>query len=284
MKADGEDAVLLLGMDGLRVLRLDGALQTRWLAVVSPSVVLRATTTDEVRALGAPFSGWALDVDAAGGVHVASPFLVAHRPAYLDALGHVPEGAEGRGILLTRFDASGTWLSARTLPAAHVEELRGLVVEEASYALGAKARTPSTDMEGRSTDQDLYFAAGRWDRPAEEAAVRTFSLENDDHPAAFFSCGAARYCFAGHTGYVDLDRSGRTATNGKGFLLTVDGQGPSGDMLLLQGQRDTELVGAVSRSDGAVVFAFSTNQAPNQARVSNARKNNETWLGGFDLP
>ncbi|WP_426752396.1 hypothetical protein [Myxococcus sp. Y35] len=279
MVAHGEDAVLLLGMDGLRLLRLDAALDTRWMEVVSPSVVLRADTLDEMRALGAPFSGWALGVDAAGDIHVASPFLVAHRSAYQDALGRVPEGPEGRGILLTRFDGAGTRQSARTLPAAHVEEITGLAVEGAAFAVGAKALSPLTGTEGKSTDQDLFFASGRWDRPAEEVVLRAFSLENDDHPSAFVACGAGRYCFAGHTGYVDLDTGGRTLTNGKGFLLAVDAQGQPVDSLRLEGPRDTEVVAAVSRPDGSLVFAFATDQAPNPARVSNGQKNNETWLG-----
>lgn len=278
----GEDAYLLTGMDGVRLLRLDSALQTRWVGVVEPSVELKATTQEQMRAMGAPFIGWGLDVDEAGRAHVAVPFLDVHRRAYAEALQRMPEGPEGRGILVTRFGPTGALLGARTVPTGTADEIVGLAVDGEAFAIGARSSTPSEQADKR-TDTNLFFASGRFDGPPSDFVTRDFSLDRDEAPAALVRCGVARYCLAGHTGYVELN-SGRTSDNGKGFILTLDARGEQQDLLLLEGERDTQVLQAAAGPGGSVVFAFSTNEAPNVARVANRLKNNEVWLGVFGGP
>jgi hypothetical protein len=67
-------------------------------------------------------------------------------------------------------------------------------------------------------------------------------------------------------------------------VLAVDAQGTQQDLVLLQGERDTEVLDAVAGPGGSMVFVFATNQPANIARVANPLKNNEVWLGGLDGP
>ena len=157
----------------------------------------------------------------------------------------------------------------------------GLAVRGGVYAVGARANTVVA-REGKPTESDLHFVSGRWDRPADELVQRTFSLDRDDVPGAFISCGQGRFCFAGHTGYDDLP--GQMDTNGQGFVLAVNAQGEPQDELRLQGERDTEVIQAAEGPGGSVVFAFITNQAADVDRVGDKFKNNETWVGVFGGP
>jgi hypothetical protein len=281
-RAHGEDLFLLVSMDGIRLLRLDSTLQVRWARAVAPSVGLTGANRDQMRALGVPFLGWELDVDEAGRAQVATPFLVFHRQPYAAHFPRPPEGPEGRAILVTRFEPTGELSAARTVPTEHADELAGLVVSGESFAIGARAATPVGRPDKR-TEADLFFAASRWDGPAEAVVTRTLSIDQDDAPVALLPCGTGRYCFTGHTSYLETDVQ-RTDEPGEGFLLAVDARGEQQDLLRFQGERDTEVVGAAAGPGGSVVFALSTNQAANIARVGNAFKYNETWLGVFSRP
>ncbi|MFP2912849.1 hypothetical protein ACLESD_49160 [Pyxidicoccus sp. 3LFB2] len=278
----GEDVYVLLGMDGLRLLRLGSTLETRWARVVDASVFLTAADASGMRALGAPFTGVGLAVDEAGRAHVATSFLKVERTAYVQAFGRFPEGPTGRSILLSAFEPTGTPVGARTVPTDTADEIAGLVAGHGAFALTARASLPTIEAD-KPTDTDLFFASGRWDRPAEESVTRTFSLDQDEAPSALVACGEGRYCLAGHTSYVDLE-SGRTPDNGQGFVLTVDASGAQQDLLLLEGERDTEVLDAVAGPGGSVVFVFATNQPVNIARVANHLKHNEVWLGVYGGP
>jgi hypothetical protein len=282
VRPSGEDVYVLAGMDGLRLLRLDSRLQTQWTSVVAPSVILKATTWEQMYAMGAPFTGFGLTVDEAGRAHVAIPFLGVHRRAYEEAMQRLPEGPEGRGILVSSFEPTGAWLGARTVPTETADEIASLVVGGGAYALGGSTSKP-VEQDDKSRETNLFFASGRFDRPAEEAVTRDFSLDRDETAAALVPCGAAHYCLTGHTGYVDLE-TGRTQDNGKGFILKLDAQGAQQDLLLLEGQRDTQVLMAAGGPNGSVVFAFSTNEASNLSRVADHLKNNEVWLGVFGGP
>ncbi|WP_163988395.1 hypothetical protein [Pyxidicoccus caerfyrddinensis] len=282
IRPSGEDVYVLAGMDGLRLLRLDNRLQTKWTSVVAPSVILKATTREQMSAMGAPFTGFGLTVDEADRAHVATPFLGVHRRAYVEALRKLPEGPEGRGILVSSFEPTGAWLGARTVPTETADELASLVVGGGAYAIGGRTSRP-VQQEDKSRETNLFFASGRFDRPVEEAVTRDFSLDQDETSAALVPCGEAHYCLAGHTGYLDLD-SGRTQDNGKGFILKLDAQGTQQDLLLLEGPRDTQVLIAAGGPKGSVVFAFSTNEASNLSRVADHLKNNEVWLGVFGGP
>jgi hypothetical protein len=281
-RAHGEDVYLLVGMDGLRLMRLDSTLEQRWVSVVKPTYAIQAATESQMRALGAPFVGWALDVDAAGRAVVATSFMNFERGAYAEAFGRTPEGQEGRSILLAHFAPTGEALGARTVPTETADVITGLVAEGDTFALGARASTPTGNKDDL-IDNDLFFASGRWDRPAQEFVTRGIALDRDEEPSAFVACGAGRYCFGGHTGYL-IQESGRTADFGKGFVLAVDAQGAQQDLVLLQGERDTEVLDAVAGPEGAVVFVFATNQPANIARVADRLKYNEVWLGVLDGP
>ncbi|MBZ4419884.1 hypothetical protein [Myxococcus sp. RHSTA-1-4] len=281
-RAHGEDLFLLVALDGLRLMRLDSALQVRWVSAVAPSVGLTGANAEQMRALGVPFLGWMLEVDEAGRAQVATPFLVFHRRPYAENFPQPPEGPEGRAILLTRFEPTGERSAVRTVPTEHADELVGLAVSGESYVLGARAATP-VEQPDKRTEADVFFVAGRWDAPADALITRAHTLDQDDAPVAMLPCGAGRYCFAGHTSYLMTDR-GRTQEPGEGFILTVDARGERQDLLRLQGERDTEVLQAVPGPGGSVVFALSTNQPANIARVGNAFKNNETWLGVFSPP
>ncbi|MCP3138041.1 hypothetical protein [Pyxidicoccus xibeiensis] len=280
-RAHGEDLFVLVGADGLRLLHLDSTLATRWVSVVAPSVGILGASWDQLRALGAPFIGWALAVDEAGRIHVASPFLDITRRAYADALETQPEGPGGRGILLTTFEPTGARLSARTVPTETADDITSLIVRGDTFTIGARAATPATQAKKR-IDTDLFFASGRWDGMGDAPVIRTIALDRDEAPTALVPCGEGRYCFAGHTGYVEME-TGLTHDAGKGFILTVDAKGEQQDLLLLEGQRDTEVLRALPRPDGSIVFAFATNQ-PANTRVGDRFKNNEVWLGVFGGP
>lgn len=280
-RAHGEDLFLLVGMDGVRLLRLGGDLRVRWASVVEPSVALVGVTSEQMRALGLPLIGWGLDVDEAGRAVVANPFLVYHRRAYAQHF-PPPEGPEGKALLVTRFAPTGERLAARTVAAEHVEEVVGLVASGESFTLGARAGTP-VEQPDKRTEADVFFAAGWWDAPADTLVTRTHTLDQDDAPVALLPCGSGRYCFAGHTSFRDTN-TGRTHEPGEGFILVVDARGEPQDVLRLQGERDTEVLHAVAGPEGSVVFALSTNQPANLARVGDAFKNNETWLGVFSPP
>jgi len=281
-RAHAEEVYMLVGMDGLRLIRLDSTLERRWVSVVKPTYAIQAATQSEMRALGAPLVGWALDVDAEGRAVVATSFMRFERSAYAEAFQRTPEGPEGRGIFLARFSPTGEALGARTVPAQTVDVITGLVAQGDTFALGARTSTP-TQQKDDPFDNDLFFASGRWDRPAEELVARTIALDRDEEPSALVACGAARYCFVGHTGYLTLE-SGRTGDFGQGFVLAVDAQGTQQDLVLLQGERDTEVLDAVAGPGGSMVFVFATNQPANIARVANPLKNNEVWLGVLDGP
>ena len=278
-RAHGEDVFLLVGMDGIRLMRLDGALEVRWMSAVAPGVALLAANEAQMRALGLPFLGFLLDVDAAGRAQVALPFPAFHRRAYVDSFPQPPEGPEGRGILLTRFEPTGERAGVRTVPTEHARVLTGLVADGESFAIGARAATP-VEQPGKSLAEDVFFASGRWDGAADAPVVRTLSLDQDDAPLALLPCGAGLYCLAGHTSFEVTDR-GRTNEYGEGFILAVDARGEQQHLLRLQGERDTEVLHAVPGPGGSVVFAFATNQPANLARVGDAFKYNETWLGVF---
>lgn len=281
--AHGEDVYVLAGADGLRLLKLNSRLEVLWSRPVTPTVALREfTDVRQIRALGVPLAGWLLAVDEEGRVHTAHHFLDFQRRAHAEALGRTPEGTTARGILLSRFDSTGALLAERTIPTPQVDELTGLVVRGGAYALGARALTP-VDQEDKPTEADLYFASGRWDGPADALVQRTLSLDKDDSAGSFIACGEGRFCFAGHTGYLELT-TGRTNTNGQGFILALDARGEQQDLLLLQGERDTEVLRAAEGPGGSVVFSFITNQAANLGRVGNKFKNNETWVGVFGGP
>lgn len=278
-RAHGEDLFLLVGMDGIRLMRLDGALEVRWMSAVAPSVALLGANKEQMRALGLPFIGFLLDVDAAGRAQVAIPFAAFHRRAYVDSFPQPPEGPEGRGILVTRFEPTGERSAARTVPTEHARFLTGLVASEESFALGARTSEPGVPPD-TGIEEDVFFASGRWDGAADAPVVRTLSLDQDDAPEALLSCGEGLYCLAGRTSYEVTDR-GRTHEYGEGFILAVDARGEQQHLLRLQGPRDTEVLHAVPGPGGSVVFAFATNQPANVARVGDAFKNNETWLGVF---
>ncbi|QSQ25815.1 hypothetical protein JY651_13170 [Pyxidicoccus parkwayensis] len=278
----GEDAYLLAGMDGLRLLRLGSRLETQWVSVVEPNVALKAATWDEMHAMGAPFIGFALDVDEAGRAHVATPLLDVQRRAYAEALRRLPDGPQARGVLMSSFESTGTWRGARLVPTESADEVVGLVARGGAFAVGASASAP-VERADKGSDFNLFFASGRLDRPAEEYVTRDFSLDQDEAPTALVPCGTERYCLAGHTGYVQLD-NGRTQDNGKGFVLALDASGAQQDLLLLEGQRDTQVLRATAGPGGSVVFAFSTNEAANTARVADHLKNNEVWLGVYGGP
>jgi hypothetical protein len=280
--AQGEDVYVLAGADGLRLMKFNSRLELLWSRPVTPSVSLRDHTLPQLYALGVPLAGWLVTVDDEGRVNVAHHFLPFQRRAHQEVLGRTPEGSTERGILLSRFEPTGELISERTIPTPRVDELTGLVVRGGAYALGAQAVTAVEGREDKATEADLFFTSGRWDRPAEELVQRTFSLDSDDAPSAFFACGTGRYCFAGHTGFVDV--LGTQDLPGQGFILAVDAQGEQQDLLLLQGQRDTQVVQAAEGPGGSVVFAFITNQAANIGAVGNKFKNNESWLGVFGGP
>ncbi|MFP2931816.1 hypothetical protein ACLESO_42910 [Pyxidicoccus sp. 3LG] len=281
-RAQGEDVFMVVGADGLRLVHLDSALQTRWASVVAPSVGLVGANSEQVRAMGGPFVGWHLDVDEAGRIHVASPFLEVYRRAYAEAFRSLPEGDEGRGILLTTFEPTGARRSARVVGTDTADDLSGLVVRGDTFVLGARTSTPSTQANKR-IDTDLFFASGRWDGTGDGGVTRLISLDRDDESVSLIPCGEGRYCLAGHTAYEEL-KTGRTLEGGKGFVLALDARGEQQDLLLLEGQRDTEVLSAVPGPGGSVVFAFATNQYGDTGRVGYPFKDNEVWLGVFGGP
>ncbi|NMO21023.1 hypothetical protein HPC49_45365 [Pyxidicoccus fallax] len=282
VRAHGEEVFLLVAMDGMRLVRLGGDLEVRWVSPVAPSVGLTQANSEQMRALGLPFLGWKLDVDEAGRATVAIPFPRFHQGPYAENFPQSPVGPEGRAILVSRFEPTGQLVAARKVPAEHADELVGLVASGETFVLGARAATPVEQPDNR-TEADVFFASDRWGAPEDALVTRTHSIDMDDAPVAMLPCGTGRYCFAGHTSYLDTDLQ-RTHEPGEGFLLVVDARGEQQDLLRLQGQRDTEVRHAVTGPGGSVVFEFATNQPANIARVGDRFKNNESWLGVFDVP
>ncbi|WP_342380407.1 hypothetical protein NVS55_12445 [Myxococcus stipitatus] len=279
-RADGEETVFLWALNGIRIGRLDATLATRWLSPVTPSVSLKVNTWEEMTAVGAPWVGWGLDVDALGRTHVATPLTGYQRRAYVEVFGREPTGAKERAFLLSSFSPTGEFLSARAVAAQTPQEIVGLVVRDGAFALGASERAA---VGGRAETPDLYFASGRLDGPVRDDVVRTLDVDRDDEPTSFFACGQGRYCFAGHTAF-EPQKTGSAWSEGKGFLLAVDARGEQQGVYFLAGPRDTRVAAASEGPEGSVVFAFITNEAPDLARVRNHLKNNETWVGRLDGP
>lgn len=281
--ASGEDVYLLTAMDGMRVMRLDHTLSSRWVRVVAPSLRLEVNTVEAAERLGPPFRNARLTLDEAGRPHVAVEFPPVSRLAYWDAFARMPEGPEGKTFLLTSLESTGEPGVARTVAAGDTHELVDVDVRSGAFALGARVRSPLLNNPDKGFDADLFFASGRLDRPASEDVSRVLTLENDDEPEAFVACGESLYCFAGHTGHVTLNTQ-RTVSEGQGFVLAVDARGEPKSLTRIGGPRDTRVEAAVAAPGGAVVFALTTNEAVELSEVPNHEKNNELWLGRLNTP
>jgi hypothetical protein len=282
VEAYGEDAYLFANTDGLRIYRLDSALETRWFRTIAPTVALVGVSNAEAQALGAPFNGFPMSVDEAGRPHIAMPLLQVGRLAYKDVFGGEPEGPAGRAILLASVGSGGEPGTARTIPTDTAETIVGLSVREGAFAVGAHKKTP-IDQPDKHFDSDLFFASGRLDRPASELVLRSHSLDNDDVPSAMVACQGG-YCFAGQTGAVTRDRGRDTTTQARGFILTVDAQGEQKGLALFQGLRDTDILRATEAPGGRVAFTFLTDEPPVVGSAPASRKGNELWLGVFGAP
>ncbi|MCE9670237.1 hypothetical protein LY474_20780 [Myxococcus stipitatus] len=279
-RAVGEETAILVAADGIRVGMLDRSLQPRWMSLVTPTVAITGQPTrEQMLALGAPFGGSGLDVDPAGGVHVAMPFMDVQRRARADAFPSVPGGPEGRSILLASFSPTGELVASRAIPAQTPREVTGLAVEDGVFAVGASERAPADGFS--EAHPDLYFAAGRLDGAADAVVVRRLDIDRDDVPTAFIGCGVGRFCFAGQTAF-EPSPTGPAWTESQGFVLAVDGQGERQALLLLQGPRDTEVTQASEGPGGRVVFALETDEPADAARVADLLKRNESWVGVFD--
>ncbi|AKF86061.1 hypothetical protein MFUL124B02_21110 [Myxococcus fulvus 124B02] len=280
-RADGEEVVFLVALDGIRVGRLDARLETLWLSPVAPSVALRDFSTwEQMEAVGAPWVGWGLDVDEQHQVHVATPLMDLQRRAYVESFAREPTGATGRAFLLSSFSPSGAFVSARAVSAPEPQEIVGLVVRAGTFALGASERAL---VGGRTLSPDLYFASGRIDGSAEDDLVRALDVERDDVPVSFVACGQARYCFAGDTGFAQ-DSTDPEQRKSKGFLLTVDARGQQQGLFQLQREEGVHVLIARQGVGDSVVFAFGIDGSRTTGGPGSRAKSNETWVGILSPP
>ncbi|MFY1824884.1 hypothetical protein ACN47A_03145 [Myxococcus fulvus] len=280
-RADGEEAVFLVALDGIRVGRLDARLETLWLSPVAPSVALKDFSTwEQMAAVGAPWVGWGLDVDEQHRVHVATPLMDLQRRAYVESFEREPTGATGRAFLLSSFSPSGALVSARAVSAPTPQEIVGLVTRDGAFALGASERAL---VGGRASAPNLYLASGRLEGPPGDDLVRTLDVERDDEPSSFVACGQERYCFAGRNNFWQ-DSTDPEEREGQGFLLAVNARAELLGEFYLRGENGVRVLAAREGVGGSVVFAFSLDGSRTTGGPGSRAKSNETWVGILPPP
>jgi hypothetical protein len=257
--SDGEDLLLITTTQDLRLYRLASDLSVRWSQPVMPLKYLVGT---RVRV--------ALGDD--GTAVTARTLWAEDRAAFAQRFGAtLPATNGGADVLITRFGADGTRLSAGLLGGPGVELLEGLRVDGDRISVLAEMTLPATH------DIDIVLLAGDPARSHTEQAV-DINLCNEDEIFDVIPGADGGFVVAGGACATPGDISTRV-----GYVATLGPDGRRQGASWFTSERDT-LVEALAPSPSGELALAGIRNGPTTATHAPDEFFNEGWVGLVSAP
>ncbi|WP_257451598.1 hypothetical protein [Archangium lipolyticum] len=245
----GEEVVFMAMTHGVKLYRLDAALQTRWSSQVMPANYWNALLYSDQEQLAR---------DEEGNLLVAWSMLSSQAEAYRLHFGRaLPWRGGRRDIVVQRFGQDGQFQLAQTFGREGNEvELAGLAVHRGEVVLGAMENLLKSDRPNDTLEWDLVLMRGR----LEDGALslhRTLDISREDWLHDFRVDARGHCYFAGTTDFVQVDTNSWVEP-GKGLLLKTDENGEQLGRLELTGTRHVQVTHLAFRPDGTLQFGGTT--------------------------
>jgi hypothetical protein len=263
--SDGEDLLLITSTQDLRLYRLAADLSVRWSRPVMP---LTPALIGE-KALSGARALVAVAVD--GGAVTAITLRNGDREAFAHSFGvMLPATSGDADVLVTRFGADGTRVSAGLLGGPGVELAAGLRVDSDRVSVLAQITVPTTH------DIDLVLLAGDPAGGHTERAIEINLCNEDEAFDVIPAASTGGFVVAGSA----CSTPGDTSTQ-VGYVATIGPDGRRQGVTWFTGDRATQVQALAPTAAGELVLAGIRNGPTTAAREP---ASNEGWIGVVGAP
>ena len=273
--SEGEDLFLAAITDGVRLYRVAPDLGVRWSELVMPMTTKLG--------LVAIYETYIQVVSGGnGGAATAVTLWAEDRAAFAASFGdELPATNGDADVLVTRFSADGTRLSAGILGGPGPELVRGLQVTGDRVRVLAEATlVKHPDAPNGTLERDLILLTGDPARNLTEQAVQ-INLCRDDYISAARGAPDGGFLVVGGTCGIQLD-SGSLITNRNGYVLALAPDGSRRALTWLSGQRDTVVEALAELPSGELALAGTRNGPITHTAASELF--NEGWVDVLAAP